>query len=96
MNKTIKQIISSFVDPPLHQEWDQVLPFAVHAYNTSVQTSTRVKPFRDLDGCDPNLPPDLRTLKITPTKVDAAEWWLYLQQQPPLLRQAILKNLNVA
>ena len=35
MNKTIKQVISAYVDP-LHQSWDQVLPFAVHTYNTSV------------------------------------------------------------
>ena len=36
MNKTIKQVISAYVDP-LHQSWDQVLPFAVHTYNTSVR-----------------------------------------------------------
>ena len=35
MNKSIKQVITAYVDP-LHQAWDEVLPFAVHAYNTSV------------------------------------------------------------
>jgi transposase InsO family protein len=39
LNKTIKQIITTFVDP-LHQDWDDILPFTVHAYNTSVQAST--------------------------------------------------------
>jgi transposase InsO family protein len=34
LNQTLKQIISSFVDP-LHQNWDNVLPYVVHAYNTS-------------------------------------------------------------
>ena len=44
LNRTIKQVISAYVDP-LYQSWDQVLPFAVHAYDTSVQESTRISPF---------------------------------------------------
>ena len=43
IDKTIKQVITAYVDP-LHQSWDQVLPFALHAYNTSIQESTRVSP----------------------------------------------------
>ena len=44
MNRTIKQVISSFVDP-VHKNWDQILPFAVHSYKTSVQASFPVSPF---------------------------------------------------
>ena len=63
MNKTIKQVITAYVDP-LHQSWDQVLPFAVHAYNSSVQESTTVSPFLALYGRDPRLPPDSQVVKI--------------------------------
>ena len=70
MNKTIKQVISAYVDP-LHQSWDHVLPFAIHAYNTSVQTSTKISPFRALYGRDPCLPLDIHNNKVQPQKNDA-------------------------
>ena len=95
MNKTIKQTIAAYVDP-LHQSWDQVLPFAVHAYNTSVQESTKVSPFRALYGRDPRLPPDPHTIKVNPHHSDATSWWLYLQSTMPLLRRAIQYNLSKA
>ncbi len=72
MNRTLKQIISSFIDP-LHQDWDEILPFAVHAYNTSVQASTRVSPFRALYGRDPHLPPNIHSIKLSPKHTDAAD-----------------------
>ena len=95
MNKTIKQVISAYVDP-LHQSWDQVLPFAVHAYNTSVQTSTKISPFRALYGRDPHLPPDIHNVKVQPQRNDATEWWLHLQLHQPLLRRALQHNLRMA
>ena len=95
MNKTIKQVISAYVDP-LHQSWDQVLPFAVHAYNTSVQTSTKISPFRALYGRDPRLPPDIHNVKVQPQRNDATEWWLHLQLHQPLLRRALQHNLRMA
>jgi hypothetical protein len=85
MNRTLKQVISSYVDP-LHQDWGQVLPFAVHAYNTSVQASTRISPFHALYGRDPLFPLDLRTILAFPKSSDAVNWWLHLQQHQPLLR----------
>ena len=95
LNRTIKQVISAYVDP-LHQSWDQVLPFAVHAYNTSVQESTRISPFRALYGRDPRLPPDIHAVKVQPRRTDATEWWLHLQTHQPLLRRAIQHNLRMA
>ena len=67
LNRTLKQMLSTFVDP-LQQNWDQILPFVVHAYNTSVQASTRISPFRALYGRNPQLPPDLRFLQTSSTK----------------------------
>ena len=95
LNWTIKQVISAYVDP-LHQSWDQVLPFVVHAYNTSVQESTRISPFRALYGRNPRLPPDIHVIKAQPRRTDATEWWLHLQTHQPLLRCAIQHNVCMA
>ena len=73
LNQTIKQVISTYVDP-LHQSWDQVLPFVVHAYNTLVQESTCIRPFRVLYGHDPRLPPYMHSIKAQPPCTDATEW----------------------
>ncbi|KAI5063578.1 hypothetical protein GOP47_0022125 [Adiantum capillus-veneris] len=35
LNRTLKQSLSAYIDP-LHQNWDEMLPYATHAYNTSV------------------------------------------------------------
>ena len=67
MNRTIKQIISAFVDP-LHTNWDEILPYVVYAYNTSAQASTCVSPFPALYGHDPKLPPNLCLSSISPTR----------------------------
>ena len=90
-------MLRAFIDP-LHENWDNMLPFAVHAYNTSVQASTRVSPFRALFGRDPCLPsaPQISSSEDAPTHKDAADWWLYLQSLRPTMRYAITKNLQVA
>mgnify|MGYP000662732600 CR=1 FL=1 len=96
MNKTLKQVIASYVDP-LQTNWDTMVPFATHAYNTSVQASTKVSPFRALYGRDPRFPPEIHTIATSnPKYSDAADWWLYLHQTQPLLRRAIQHNLHIA
>ena len=92
LNRTIKQVIAAYVDP-LHQTWDQVLPYAVHAYNTTVQASTKVSPFRALYGRDPHLPPDIDLSKLQPTRLDAIKWLQHLQHVQPLLRSSLQANL---
>ena len=72
-----------------------MVPFATHAYNTSVQASTKVNPFR-VYGSDTRFPPEIHTIDTSDPKCsDAADWWLYLHQTQPLLR-AIQHNLRIA
>lgn len=42
-NKNIKKIIQKMVKT--YKDWHKMLPFALHGYRTSVQTSTRETPF---------------------------------------------------
>src|SRR5690606_40771622 len=43
-NPTLADMISAFVIIR-HSNWDQILPYLVHAYNTAVQSSTGYAPF---------------------------------------------------
>mgnify|MGYP007076077914 CR=1 FL=1 len=43
----------AFIDP-LHQTWDQILSFIVHAYNTSVQVFARISRLKELLGICPS------------------------------------------
>jgi hypothetical protein len=97
MNRTLKHMVHAFIDP-LHENWDDMLPFAMHAYNTSVQASTWVSPFRALFGRDPRLPlaPQISSPDDAPTHKDVADWWFYLRSLCPAMRYAITKNLQVA
>ena len=82
---------------PLHSTWDRILPFVTHAYNTVVQASTRISPFRALYGRDPRLPPEVAVPQpTTPLHSDAMSWWSHLKKLQPLLRKAITSNLHQA
>ena len=42
-NKNVKKIMAKMTDT--YKDWHKKLPFSLHAYRTSVKTSTRVTPF---------------------------------------------------
>jgi hypothetical protein len=88
-------MIAAYVDP-LHQNWDTILPFVVHAYNTFVQSYMRVRPFRALYGRDPKVPPEIHPDDEGPRHSEASDWWFYLRQHLPLIRRSLLHNLQVA
>ena len=63
-NHTLTTILSMYVSE--HQtDWDHFIPYALFAYRTSVQSSTRETPF--LYGRDPRLPSDASLLKAQET-----------------------------
>lgn len=49
LNKTIADMISMYVNVE-HNNWDDVLPYVVFAYNTAVQETTGFTPFRLVHG----------------------------------------------
>jgi transposase InsO family protein len=63
LNQAIKQMIVPFVNP-LHLEWDIVLPFVVHAYNTSTQVIPKLALSQLYTALIQDLPPDIHTKKL--------------------------------
>ena len=70
-NHTLTTILSMYVSE--HQtDWDHFIPYALFAYRTSVQSSTRETPF--LYGRDPRLPSDASLLKAQETYQDTNDY----------------------
>ena len=74
-NKNLKEIIEKTTDT--YKDCHEKLPFALHAYRTTVRTSTGATPFSLVYGMEVVLPieveiPSLRVLMET--KLDEAEW----------------------
>ncbi|RWS20738.1 pol polyprotein-like protein [Leptotrombidium deliense] len=76
-NRTLCDILSQFVDVK-HKTWDTLLPFAVYAYNTSVQETTHETPFGLVFARDPvtplervlDLPPDTNYAQSVRDSID--------------------------
>jgi len=74
-NKNIKKIIQKMIVS--YKDWHEMLPFALHGYQTSVCTSTRATPFSLVYGMEIVLPfeveiPSLRIL--AESGLEEAEW----------------------
>ena len=53
-NKNVKKIVAKMTD--IYKDWHEKLPFALHAYRTSVRTSTGATPFSLVYGMEAVLP----------------------------------------
>ena len=74
-NKNIKKIIQKM--RVMYKDWHEMLPFSLHDYRTSVQTSTGAIPFSLVYGMEVVLPvevqiPSLRIMKDA--DLDEDEW----------------------
>ncbi|RDX93694.1 Pro-Pol polyprotein, partial [Mucuna pruriens] len=74
-NKNIKKIVQKMV--VTYRDWHDMLPYALHEYQTLVQTSTRATPYSLVYGMEALLPieveiPSLRVL--AEAKIDGLEW----------------------
>lgn len=70
-NKNIKKIIQKMVKT--YKEWNEMLPFALHGYRTSVHASTGATPFSLVYGTEAVLPIEVEipSLKVMmETKLD--------------------------
>lgn len=70
-NSTLPQMLRPFLEGTTYSNWDVHIPAVTFAYNTSIQASTRMKPYRLMFGREPILPMDI-TLRL-PSPSLAAE-----------------------
>ena len=74
-NKNIKRIVAKMIET--YKDWHEKLLFALHAYRTSVHTSTGATPFALVYGMEAVLPVEVEisSLQILmETKLEEAEW----------------------
>ena len=62
-NHTCLMMLSMFVNDR-RDNWDELLPFVMHAYRTSVHESTGYSPFRLMMGEECSLPQDVSTSEL--------------------------------
>ena len=74
-NKNIKKIVAKMTDT--YKDWHDKLPFALHAYRTTVRTSTRATPFSLVYGMEGFLPIEVKILSLRvlmEAKLEEVEW----------------------
>ena len=93
-NKNIKRIIEKTTDT--YKDWYEKLPFALHTYHTSVQTSIRAILFSLVYGLEAVLPieVEIQSLKVlTESKLKEAEWVRAKYKQLNLIEEKRLSSL---
>ncbi|XP_017973143.1 PREDICTED: uncharacterized protein LOC108661378 [Theobroma cacao] len=93
-NKNINKIIEKMTN--VYKDWHKKLPFALHAYRTTVHTSTGATPFSLVYGMEAVLPieveiPSLRVLKEV--QLEEAEWVNTRYEQLNLIKEKKLTTL---
>ena len=80
-NRTLLAMLAMFVSQE-HDNWDDLLPFMMLAYNTTVHTSTGFTPYRLVFGDECNLPGNLihRELRADPPPGDPGTYAVWVQQ----------------
>jgi len=89
-NRTLEEMLSKFVNPQL-SNWDELLPSALFAYNTSVHSSTGYSPFEMIHGFTPRMPIET-SIVLQPPKAKASEWVKSIHQRAEVLQEAGLVN----
>ena len=80
-NRTLLAMLAMFVSQE-HDNWDDLLPFMMLAYNTTVHTTTGFTPYRLVFGDECNLPGNLvhRDLRPDPPPGDPGTYASWVQQ----------------
>ena len=93
-NKNIKKIIEKTIDT--YKDWHKKLPFVLHVYRTSVQTSTRATLLSLVYGMEDVLPieVEISSLRVLmETKLEEAEWVRNKYEQLNLVKKKRLSAL---
>ena len=94
-NHTLTTILSMYVSE--HQkDWDHFIPYALFAYRTSVQASTKETPFYLMYGRDPRLPIDASLLEAQETYQDTNDYRSVLADRFLEARKLAHDNIELA
>ena len=94
VNKNVKKIVTKMTDT--YKDWHEKLPFALHAYQTAIRTSTRETPFSLAYGMEAVLliEVEIQSLRVLmEAKLEEAEWVQARYDQLNLIKEKRLKVL---
>ncbi|XP_017984333.1 PREDICTED: uncharacterized protein LOC108663626 [Theobroma cacao] len=93
-NKNVKKIVEKMTE--VYKDWHEKLLFALHAYRTSVRTSTGATPYSLVYGTEAVLPieVEIQSLRVLmETKLEDAEWVRSRYEQLNLIEEKRLVTL---
>ncbi|UYV78663.1 hypothetical protein LAZ67_16002321, partial [Cordylochernes scorpioides] len=91
LNRTLINMISMYVNVD-QRNWDEILPFITHAYNTTIQDTTKYSPFFLLYGREPVSILDDTNIFIEPDSEDYDEYVSKLMEKIVRTRDIVKVN----
>ncbi|UYV79523.1 CACTIN, partial [Cordylochernes scorpioides] len=91
LNRTLINMISMYVNVD-QRNWDEILPFITHAYNTTIQETTKYSPFFLLYGREPVSILDDTNIFIEPDSEDYDEYVSKLMERIVRTRDIVKVN----
>ncbi len=94
-NAKLTTIISMYVNQH-HTDWDTYIPYALFAYRTAIQETTKESPFYLLYGRDPRLPIDVSLLPRDEIFTNAEDYRTYLVTRLRETRKLAQDNIQLS
>ena len=91
-NRTLLAMLAMFVSQE-HDNWDDLLPFMMLAYNTTVHTTTGFTPYRLVFGDECNLPGNLVHRELRPG-ARIPHWMLDTSLLPPSQKEQTMFTMD--
>ncbi|UYV71114.1 hypothetical protein LAZ67_8001791, partial [Cordylochernes scorpioides] len=91
LNRTLINMLSMYVNTD-QKNWDEILPFITHAYNTTIQETTGYSPFFLMFGREPTSLLDDRNISVDIDKDDYDEYIKHQLDKIDRTRKLVINN----
>ncbi|UYV80953.1 K02A2.6-like, partial [Cordylochernes scorpioides] len=91
LNRTLINMLSMYVNTD-QKNWDEILPFITHAYNTTIQETTGYSPFFLMFGREPTSLLDDRNISVDIDKDDYDEYIKHHLEKINRTRKLVINN----
>ncbi|UYV70290.1 K02A2.6-like, partial [Cordylochernes scorpioides] len=91
LNRTLINMLSMYVNT-VQKNWDEILPFITHAYNTTIQETTGYSPFFLMFGREPTSLLDDRNISVDIDKDDYDEYIKHHLDKINRTRKLVINN----